>query len=131
MQVQLPDDHDLQQLLIVGLEIREHADLFEHVGRQVLRLVDDQHGAAVQRHQRQQEVVQRAHQLVLARRRQAAGLERVLRDDAETEEHFAQQLLDRQERVEDERRERRLRRTVRAASGTASSCPCRCRRSGR
>ena len=33
-------------------------------------------------------------------------LQRILRDHAEAEEHFAQQLLDRQERVEDERRER-------------------------
>ncbi len=71
-QVQLSDDHDLQQLLIVGLEVRKDANLFEHVGRQVLRFVDDQHGAAVQRHQRQQEVVQRANQLVLARRRKPA-----------------------------------------------------------
>ena len=30
-QVQLPDDDDLQQLLIVGLEVREDPDLFEHV----------------------------------------------------------------------------------------------------
>ena len=32
-QVQLSDDHDLQQLLIVGLEIRQDANFFEHLRR--------------------------------------------------------------------------------------------------
>ena len=104
-QVELPDDHDLQQLLVVGLEVRENADFLEHVSRQVLRLVDDQHGAAVQRHQREQEVVEGANQFVLARGREAARLERVLRDHAETEQHLAEQLFNRQEWVENQRRE--------------------------
>src|SRR5688572_15780456 len=74
----------------------------------MLRLVDDQHRAAVQRHQRQQEVMQRPNQLVLAGRREAARPQCILRHHAKAEEHFSQQLLDRQERIENQRRERRL-----------------------
>ena len=41
-QVRLADQHDLQQLRFLGLEVREHAQLFERAEAQVLRLVDDQ-----------------------------------------------------------------------------------------
>ena len=41
----LADQDDLQQLLRFGLEVGEQAHLLEHLGRQVLRLVDDQHHA--------------------------------------------------------------------------------------
>jgi len=104
-QVQLADQHNLQQLRFVGLEVGDDADLFEHLRRQVLRLVDDQHRAAVNGHQRQQEFVQRADQLVLARGGDASAAHAFTRHDAEIEQDLAQQLLDREERVEDERRE--------------------------
>ena len=71
----------------------------------MLRLVDDEHRAAVYGYQRQQELVQRADQLVLARRRDASAPHALARDDAEVEQDLAQQLLDREKRVEDDRRE--------------------------
>ena len=45
-QLRLADQDDLQQLLRLGLEIGEQAHLFQHLGAEVLRLVDDQHHAA-------------------------------------------------------------------------------------
>ncbi len=36
----LTDQDDLQQLLGVGLQIGEQPHLFEHLGREVLRLID-------------------------------------------------------------------------------------------
>ena len=42
-QLGLADQDDLQQLALVGLQVGQQAQLLEHVGRQVLRLVDDQH----------------------------------------------------------------------------------------
>ena len=44
-QLGLADQDDLQQLLGFGFEIGEQAHLLEHVGREVLRLVDHQHDA--------------------------------------------------------------------------------------
>ena len=37
--------HHLQQLGVVGFQVGEQAQLFQHVGGQVLSLVDEQHGA--------------------------------------------------------------------------------------
>ncbi len=39
----LPGEDDAQHLFLVGLDTRQHANLFEHLERQVLRLVDDQY----------------------------------------------------------------------------------------
>ena len=58
--------------------------------------------------ERQQELVQRADQLVLRGRGDPPAPHRLARDDAEVEQDLAQQLLDRQERIQDQRRERRL-----------------------
>ena len=44
-QLRLADQDDLQQLLGLGLEIGEQPHLLEHLGREVLRLVDHQHDA--------------------------------------------------------------------------------------
>ena len=41
-QVRLADQHDLQQLRLLGFEIRQHAQLFESREAEVLRLVDDE-----------------------------------------------------------------------------------------
>ena len=41
-QVRLTDEHDLHQLRLLGLEIREHPQLFERGEAQVLRFVDDE-----------------------------------------------------------------------------------------
>ncbi|MDT4843669.1 hypothetical protein FQZ97_776040 [compost metagenome] len=40
----LADQDDLQQLAGVGLQVGEQAQLFQHVGRQVLCFIDDEHG---------------------------------------------------------------------------------------
>src|SRR5256885_1448959 len=107
LQVQLPDEDDLQQLLLVGLEVREDANLLEHRQRQVLRLVDDQHRARAQRNQRQQEVVERVDQLLLGHVREAPRLRLLPRDDAEVLQDALQQILFGEEWIQDERRERR------------------------
>src|SRR5207237_849035 len=70
LQVQLSDEDDLQQLFLVGLEIRQDPDLLEHRQRQVLRFVDDEHRTRLDRNQRQQKVVQRVDQLLFADVRQ-------------------------------------------------------------
>jgi hypothetical protein len=44
-QLGLADQDDLQQFLLGGLEVGEQPDLLQHVGPEVLRLVDDQHVA--------------------------------------------------------------------------------------
>ena len=56
----ISDEHDLEQLRFVRLQIRNDANLFEHLRRQVLRFVDDEHGAAVNGPQREEKIVQRA-----------------------------------------------------------------------
>ena len=58
-QLGLADQDDLQQLALARLEVGEQAQLLQHVGRQVLRLVDDEHVVAPGGVGAQQEVVQR------------------------------------------------------------------------
>ena len=41
-QLGLADQHDLQQLALVRLQVGQQPQLLQHVGREVLRLVDDQ-----------------------------------------------------------------------------------------
>ena len=53
-----PED-DLQQLALAGLQIGQQAQLLQHVGRQVLRLVDDEHVVAPGGMLLQQEGVER------------------------------------------------------------------------
>ena len=48
-QFALADENDLQGLVLVGIDVGEHAQLFQCLGRHVLRLVNNQHGAAVVR----------------------------------------------------------------------------------
>ena len=106
VQIQLADQHDLQQLVLVGFEIRQDANLLEHRHRQVLRLVDDEHRARAQRQQAEQKVVDRLDELLLADVRQAPALDVFARDHAEVLQDELQQILFRQKRVQHERRER-------------------------
>src|SRR5262249_53134840 len=46
LQLGLTEQHDLQQLRSLGLEVREQPQLLERLGREILRLVDDQQHAA-------------------------------------------------------------------------------------
>src|SRR5258706_14066868 len=41
-QLRLAEEDDLQELALVGLEIREQADLLQKLGAQILGLVDEQ-----------------------------------------------------------------------------------------
>ncbi len=68
-QLRLADEHDLQELLGLGLEIREQAQLLEHHRRQVLRLVDDDDDARARDFLGEQEAVQLVDELLLASRR--------------------------------------------------------------
>ena len=45
-QFRLPDEDDLQQLFTCCLEVRQEADLLEHIDRERLRLVNDENGAS-------------------------------------------------------------------------------------
>src|SRR5438270_9000354 len=71
LQVQLTDQDDLQQLFLVGLQVREDPDLLEHRQWQVLRLVDDEYRTGLRRNQAEQEIVERVDQLLLRHARQA------------------------------------------------------------
>ena len=42
-QLGLTDQDDLQQLALTGLQVGQQAQLLQHIGREVLRLVDDEH----------------------------------------------------------------------------------------
>ncbi len=77
-------------------------------GGQVLRFVDDEHAPPADRMQRQQEVVERAREVVARGRDGPSAADVVARDHAEVEQDLAQQLVHRQEGVEHQRRERRL-----------------------
>ena len=57
-QLGLADQHDLQQLALAGLQVGQQAQLLQHVGRQVLRLVDDQHVVLADRVGAQQVLVE-------------------------------------------------------------------------
>ena len=67
-QLRLAHQHDLDQLLGVGLEVRDQAHLLQHLGREVLRLVDQQHHVALGGARLEQEAVQRVDQALLAAR---------------------------------------------------------------
>ncbi len=64
-QLGLAHQHDLDQLRGRSLEVREQADLLEHLGREVLGLVDDQQGRQTLLEPRDQEAVQRQQVLRL------------------------------------------------------------------
>ena len=68
----LADQDDLQQLALAGLQVRQQAQLLEHVGRQVLRLVDDEHAGLAERVRPQHEIVERI-EVVLDAGRAVAG----------------------------------------------------------
>jgi hypothetical protein len=73
----------------------------------MLCLVDDQDAAAANRDQRHEELVQRADEIVLGGSADAAAADGLSRHDAKVEEDLAQQFFNRQERIEEQRREAR------------------------
>jgi hypothetical protein len=95
-QLRLAEQHDLQQLLRVGLEVGEQAHLLQRFGRQVLRLVDDQHDPQPFRVGLQQVGVERVDQaLVLA--------EAAAQRDVQLARDRLEQLHRVEQRVEDQR----------------------------
>ena len=93
----LADQDDLQQLALGRLEVGQQAQLLQHVGREVLRLVDDQHAAVSGGVAAQQEDVERV-EVVLHRRR---ARRRIRQGDVKLFADRLQQLADGQLGVED------------------------------
>src|SRR5690606_21452973 len=95
VQFRLPEQNQLQQFALVGFEIGEKAQLFEHVGRKILRFIDDENGVAPTRVGCQQKCIQRIEQLL------GAGV--FLREgDAEFVADRLQQLVRIQLRIDDD-----------------------------
>ena len=96
-QLGLADQDDLQQLALVRFQVGEQAKLLEHVDRQALRLVDDEHVVLPDRMGAQQELIERV-EIVLDR----AGAGFALRQlDVKLVADRLQQLGDGQLGVED------------------------------
>ena len=93
LQLRLAHEHDLDQLLGVRLQVRDEPDLLEHLGREVLGLVDEEHDVAALLPRLEQESVQRVD-VVLER---AAG-----DGDVQVLEGRAQQLGRGERRIEHE-----------------------------
>ncbi len=107
VQIQLADENDLQQLFLVGLEVRQDPNLFEDLPGQILRFIDDQNCARFERHEAQQEVVERLHELLLGDRRHRGALRLFAREDAEVLQDPLQQVFFSEERIQHQRGERR------------------------
>ena len=75
----MSDEDDLEERPALIVDVREQTNLFEDVGLQVLRLVDDDDGVRLDGGQRAEKRVQRLDQFVTAR---AGELGPILRDDA-------------------------------------------------
>ncbi len=63
-QLRLPHEHDLDELLGVGLQVRDEPDLLDHLGREVLGLVDEEHHVAALPPGLEQEAMEGVHQLL-------------------------------------------------------------------
>src|SRR5688572_23542171 len=83
-QLELAHQNNLQQF-VRRLEVGEDAYLFEQRGRKVLRLVDDENGECLERHERLQKIVQRVAQIGMRCAGHPAALQIVDRHDAEVE----------------------------------------------
>ena len=58
-QLRLADEDDLQQLALAGFQVGQEAQLLQHIGRQVLRLVNDEHRVAPGAMRREQRGIER------------------------------------------------------------------------
>src|SRR6185503_8132801 len=101
LQVELPDENDLQQLLFVGLQVRKNANLLEDREGEVLRLVDDQHRVGLEGHQTEEKIVQGVDERLLADLRQRTAFHLIVRDDAEVLKDPLEQILLGDEGIED------------------------------
>ncbi len=89
----LPEQEHLEQLLALGLEVREQPDLLEQVAVEVLGLVEQQDGALALGVQRQQVALEVGEDLRLA--------QRALDREAEPQRDLLEQLVARQRGVGD------------------------------
>ena len=119
-ELRLTDQHDLQQLRLRRLEVRQHANLFEHRLGQVLRLVDDQ--------ERLLAAFEPLDQIAIQARERGALAERHDRLELELLEDHREKVVDLERGVEDEGRLHRRTRASGAARSGSWSCPCRPRR---
>src|SRR5215472_5712474 len=94
-ELRLPNEKNLQQLLRIGLEIREEPDLLEGFEAQILSLVEGEHSVLTGPVPLDEEVVQSDQPLDVG----LTGL-----GDAEVLEHVLENSLEGQGRVEDEGR---------------------------
>ena len=67
-QLGLADQDDLQKLLSRRFQIREEPDLLEHLGREILRLVDDDDRASAARVRIEQVAIERVDERLHTRR---------------------------------------------------------------
>ena len=93
-QLGLADQDDLEELLPRRLEVRQQPDLLEHLGAEVLRLVDDQHGPTPAPVRVEQGLGERVDEDLEARRAGGIG-------DPELVTHDREQLDRRQPGIED------------------------------
>src|SRR5207253_1881804 len=105
LQIQLADQDDLEQLLFVGFEIRQNANLLEHRQREMLRFVDDEDRARLERNQREQKIVERVDELRLGDAREPSLFHLLAGHHAEVLQDSLEQILLGKKRIEDERRE--------------------------
>lgn len=88
-------------MFVSRFEIREQTHLLENAKREVLRLVHNHHRTRLQRHEREQELMEHVDE-ILARRNPAPWAE-FPGEHPEITEYAHQQVLLRQKRVQDER----------------------------
>ena len=72
----LPDQDDLQQLAFIGFQVGEQAKLLQHVGREALCFVDDEHVVLPRRMAGQQMGVERVEVLLDRCRAWSLGVQR-------------------------------------------------------
>ena len=101
----LANEHDLEKLL-APFQLREDANLLEQRQRQVLRLVDDEHGKRLQGHQRIEKFVQGITQVGSRGAVETPACQIPNRNHAKVDQQRLQQILAGDERVRHERRER-------------------------
>ncbi|MNF64018.1 hypothetical protein D3C84_457390 [compost metagenome] len=64
LQLRLADEHHLQQLLLVGLQVGEQAQLLQHAGQQMLGFIHQHHAALARRQIGQQVIANEVEQLL-------------------------------------------------------------------
>src|SRR5215813_13618854 len=89
VQFRLSDENDLQRLMI-AVQIRQQADLFEHVGPDVLSLVEDENRLRRQAHQRIEELLKHFRHPEMAGLNDPPG---VVGEQAEAVENLPEEIV--------------------------------------